>query len=63
MAELTDAELRERVRERYSNAALRMADRDATAGCGCGCQTTDDASDGACCTTDAAGTEVFGGAL
>ena len=60
MAELTDAELRERVRERYSDAALRMADRDATAGCGCGCETTD-ATDGACCTTDVSGTEVFGG--
>jgi arsenite methyltransferase len=62
MAELTDAELRERVRERYSDAALRMADRDATVGYGCGCETTD-ATDGACCTTDVSGTEVFGGAL
>jgi arsenite methyltransferase len=61
MAELTDHELRERVRERYSDAALRMADRDATAGCGCGCDTT--ADEGACCTTDASGAEVFGGTL
>jgi arsenite methyltransferase len=56
MAELTDTELREHVRARYSDAALRMADRDATAGCGCGCATTE-ASD-ACC-SDA----VFGGDL
>jgi SAM-dependent methyltransferase len=55
MAELTDAELRERVRERYSAAALRMADRDATAGCGCGCEE----ADGECCT----GSESFGPAL
>lgn len=39
MAELTDHELREHVRARYTNAALRMADRDATEGCGCGCST------------------------
>jgi arsenite methyltransferase len=61
MAELTDYELRERVRERYSDAALRMADRDATAGCGCGCETTADA--GPCCATDAGGAEVFGAKL
>jgi arsenite methyltransferase len=38
MAELSDHELRERVRARYSDAALRMADAggDADAGCGCG---------------------------
>ena len=47
MAELTDHELREHVRARYSDAALRMADRDATAGCGCGCETRIGAD--ACC--------------
>jgi arsenite methyltransferase len=60
MAELTDTELREHVRERYSDAALRMADRDATAGCGCGCDSEDTAE--TCC-TDRAGTVVFGGEL
>ncbi len=62
MAELTDTELREHVRARYSNAALRMADRDATAGCGCGCETAE--ADTACCTdapADDAG--VFGADL
>ena len=60
MAELTDHELREHVRARYSDAALRMADRDATAGCGCGCETTDRAD--ACC-TDAPADAVFGADL
>ena len=60
MAELSDTELREHVRARYSDAALRMADRDATAGCGCGCETSDSAD--ACC-TDAATEGVFGADL
>jgi arsenite methyltransferase len=60
MAELTDHELREHVRARYSDAALRMADRDATAGCGCGCQ-TDAEADGCC--TDAPSDAVFGADL
>jgi arsenite methyltransferase len=60
MAELTDTELREHVRARYSDAALRMADRDATAGCGCGCDTED--APETCC-TDKAGTTVFGAEL
>ena len=60
MAELTDHELREHVRARYSGAALRMADRDATAGCGCGCETTGGAD--ACC-TDAPAEAVFGADL
>jgi arsenite methyltransferase len=60
MAELTDTELREHVRARYSDAALRMADRDATAGCGCGCDTEDTPE--TCC-TDKAGTTVFGAEL
>jgi arsenite methyltransferase len=59
MAELTDHELREHVRAKYSDAALRMADRDATAGCGCGCETAD-ATDG-CCTGPA--DAIFGGEL
>jgi arsenite methyltransferase len=61
MAELTDHELREHVRARYSGAALRMADRDATAGCGCGCGTPDATDADACCTGDAEA--VFGGDL
>jgi arsenite methyltransferase len=60
MAELTDHELREHVRARYTDAALRMADRDPTAGCGCGCETTDSAD--ACC-TDAPTDAVFGADL
>jgi arsenite methyltransferase len=60
MAELSDTELREHVRARYSDAALRMADRDATAGCGCGCDADDTAE--TCC-TDAAGSVVFGAEL
>jgi arsenite methyltransferase len=56
MADLTDHDLREHVRARYSDAALRMADRDATAGCGCGCETAD--SSQACC-----GEPVFGADL
>ena len=60
MAELTDHELREHVRARYSDAALRMADRDATAGCGCGCETNVSAD--ACC-TDAPDEVAFGADL
>jgi arsenite methyltransferase len=60
MAELTDTELREYVRERYSDAALRMADRDVTEGCGCGCTSGETAE--TCCTTSS-GEEVFGAAL
>jgi arsenite methyltransferase len=59
MAELTDLELREHVRARYSDAALRMADRDATAGCGCGC----DDGESSCCTPAAETGDVFGTAL
>src|ERR671937_778452 len=49
--------LREHVRARYSDAALRMADRDATVGCGCGCDSEDTAE--TCCTATA-GEDVFG---
>jgi ubiquinone/menaquinone biosynthesis C-methylase UbiE len=59
MAELTDHELREHVRARYSEAALRIADRDATAGCGCGCETSAAAED--CCSDQAQA--VFGAEL
>jgi arsenite methyltransferase len=61
MADLTDHELREHVRARYSDAALRMADRDATAGCGCGCETTDHAD--ACCSDAGPADGVFGAEL
>ena len=61
MAELTDTELREHVRVKYSEAALRMADRDATAGCGCGCA-SHDAPETTCC-SDVANAAVFGGEL
>jgi arsenite methyltransferase len=60
MADLTDHELREHVRARYPDAALRMADRDATSGCGCGCASASDAD--ACC-ADAPADEVFGADL
>jgi SAM-dependent methyltransferase len=60
MAQMSDTELREHVRVRYSDAALRMADRDATAGCGCGC---DAANTAETCCTDASGTAVFGAEL
>jgi arsenite methyltransferase len=57
MADLSDHELREHVRERYTDAALRMADRDATAGCGCGCETTDASQ--ACCTDAVFGADLY----
>jgi arsenite methyltransferase len=60
MADLTDDQLREHVRARYSDAALRMADREATAGCGCGCETPTQA-DGCC--ADAPSEAVFGASL
>jgi hypothetical protein len=60
MADLTDHDLREHVRARYSDAALRMADRDPTAGCGCGCETPTDAD--TCC-AEAPREAVFGADL
>jgi arsenite methyltransferase len=60
MAELTDTELREHVRARYTDAALRMADRDATAGCGCGCETASTES-GACCAEPVFGGDLYAG--
>jgi arsenite methyltransferase len=59
MAELTDHELREHVRARYSDAALRMADRDATVGCGCGCETAGAAQ--ACCNDAVFGADLYDG--
>jgi arsenite methyltransferase len=59
MAEMTDQELRERVRARYSDAALRMADRDATAGCGCGCEPASPEAD-ACCGEPVFGPDLYG---
>jgi arsenite methyltransferase len=60
MAELTD--IRDSVRERYAAAAKAAATHEAS----CGCGTAD--AESSCCgtevaTTDAAGTQVFGGAL
>ena len=60
MAELTDTDLREAVRERYAAAARAVAE-----GGGCGCGTSSEAS---CCgsevaLTDTNGTQVFGDAL
>jgi arsenite methyltransferase len=60
MAELSDNELREHVRARYTDAALRMADRDATAGCGCGCEPASTESD-ACCDDPIFGAELYAG--
>ena len=61
MAELTDTDIRETVRERYAGAARAVADNQ-----GCGCGTT--AADSSCCettalTTDASGKQVFGEAM
>jgi arsenite methyltransferase len=60
MAELTDTDIRERVRERYAAAARAVSDAR-----GCGCTSGAETS---CCTTDVAltdknGTQVFGAAL
>jgi ubiquinone/menaquinone biosynthesis C-methylase UbiE len=61
MAELTDTNIRELVRERYAAAATSIAGG-ANAGCGAG------SAGSSCCaptvsTTDAGGNEVFGGSL
>ncbi|HUR84036.1 MAG TPA: arsenite methyltransferase [Solirubrobacteraceae bacterium] len=60
MAELTENEIREVVRERYAAAATVIAD-EGPAGCGAA------SAGSSCCaavsTTDAAGEQVFGGAL
>ena len=61
MAELTDTDIRETVRERYAAAAQSVAD---SQGCGCGPV----AENASCCgtetlTTDARGEQVFGEAM
>ena len=61
MAELTDTEIRETVRERYAAAAQAVAE---TQGCGCGPV----AENASCCgtdtlTTNAGGEQVFGEAM
>ncbi len=61
MAELTDTDIRETVRERYAAAARAVA---GTHGCGCGTGT----AESSCCgtearTTDAGGERVFGEAM
>ncbi len=61
MAELTDTEIRESVRERYAGAARAVAGLDPTQPCGCG---TGDAESSCCAlTTDASGEQVFGEAM
>jgi len=62
MAELTDADVREKVRERYAAAAKAAAENQG----GCGCGGADSGT--ACCgtetlTTDERGEQVFGDAL
>jgi len=61
MAEVTETEIRETVRERYAAAARAVAD-----GEGCGCGTTS-AQSSSCCeppaTTNASGEQVFGEAM
>ena len=60
MAELTDTDIRESVRERYADAARAVAE-----GQGCGCGTG--SGESSCCeppaTTDASGEQVFGEAM
>jgi arsenite methyltransferase len=68
MAELTDTDIRERVRERYAAAASAVADQSASGCCGsaageAGCGPGGAFSDPDMKLTDRNGTEVFGGAL
>ena len=64
MAELTDTEIRETVRERYAAAARAVAGRDPAQPCGCGPASE---SSGCCgtetLTADASGEQVFGEAM
>jgi arsenite methyltransferase len=66
----SDAEIREKVRERYAAAATAVADQTgsgccggATAEAGCGCGPTEIFSDPDMRVTDREGSEVFGGSL
>jgi arsenite methyltransferase len=68
MAELTDTDIRERVRERYAAAANAVADQTAAGCCGsargeAGCGPAGALSDADMKLTDRSGTEVFGGQL
>jgi arsenite methyltransferase len=68
MAELTDTDIRERVRERYAAAATAVANHTASGCCGgptaeAGCGTGHASSDPDMKLTDRNGTEVFGGGL
>jgi arsenite methyltransferase len=69
MAELTDTEIRERVRERYAAAATAVANQTASGCCGgpaeagCGCGPADAFTDPDMKLTDRDGTEVFGHSL
>ncbi len=60
MAELTETEIRESVRERYAAAARATAEGE---GCGCGPSSPEASCCGAPSTTDAAGAQVFGEAM
>jgi arsenite methyltransferase len=65
MAELTDTDIRERVRERYAAAATAVADKTSSGCCGgeAGCGPAGAFTDPDMKLTDRSGTEVFGGSL
>jgi arsenite methyltransferase len=70
MAELTDTDIREKVRERYAAAATAVADQTSSGCCGgpateagCGCGPADAFTDPDMRLTDRDGTEVFGHSL
>ena len=68
MAELTDTDIRERVRERYASAATAVADQAASGCCGgpasdAGCGPGGAFADADMKLTDSHGAEVFGGRL
>ena len=66
MAELTDTDIRERVRERYAAAATAVAANQTSSGCcggEAGCGPGGAFSDADMRLTDRGGTEVFGGGL
>jgi arsenite methyltransferase len=65
MAELTDTDIREKVRERYAAAASGVADQSSSGCCGgeAGCGPGGAFSDPDMKLTDRNGTEVFGGGL
>jgi arsenite methyltransferase len=65
MAQLTDTDIREKVRDRYATAAQAVKEATATGCCGgeAGCGPGDAFSDPDMKLTDRSGTEVFGGGL